>query len=291
MLPDAKTRVLVIEDDPVYFEILMFAVTHDDPLFDLTHALTHKDGMALLDSPGGQPFSLVLLDLNLPDCSGLDNVRQTLQHTGEMPVVILTGNDDNATAIEAVRLGAEDYLVKQDMTGRVMTRVMRHAIERRRMKVELAQLALTDDLTGLNNRRAFLALSAQQLAVGRRNNQAMLMVFADMDGLKKINDTQGHEAGDRAIAATAAVLKSCFRETDVIARLGGDEFAVSLLESAPDTLEMILHRLHANLAASNLAMSVGTARLSPDDDGTLESLMAEADARLYEQKRTRSTRG
>jgi diguanylate cyclase (GGDEF)-like protein len=100
--------------------------------------------------------------------------------------------------------------------------------ERTRVEEQLRLLSLTDDLTGLYNRRGFLALAQQQTRVARRDQKPMLVISADLDGLKDINDTFGHQQGDAAIAETAHILRESFRKSDVIARIGGDEFAVLL---------------------------------------------------------------
>src|SRR6266852_2387118 len=116
---------------------------------------------------------------------------------------------------------------------------------------ELRSLALTDDLTCLYNRRAFLALAGQQLKVARRNAQGLLLFFADVDNLKEINDSHGHREGDFALIQAADALERTFRSSDVIARIGGDEFAIMALEAGREDREIILRRLEKNLKTSN----------------------------------------
>jgi diguanylate cyclase (GGDEF)-like protein len=159
---------------------------------------------------------------------------------------------------------------------------------------ELRSLALTDDLTCLYNRRAFFALAGQQLRVARRNAQGLLLFFADVDNLKEINDTYGHQRGDLAIIRTAKALEQTFRNSDVIARLGGDEFAILALEASCENREVILRRLEKNLKGSNanesryqLSLSVGMSRFDPKHPVPLGKLIANADEGMYEEKKIR----
>jgi two-component system cell cycle response regulator len=282
-----KLPALMIEDNADHVRLVQHYVSKLDPQWELTAVGSMDESVALLSHLDAPRFAVILLDLGLPDGSGLGNLQQLRENGGDAPIIVLTGEDSTALAVEAVRQGAEDYIVKQEMSGRLLVRAMRYAVERRRLRKELIRVSLTDELTGLYNRRAFLTLSRQQLSLARRNRQPMLLMFADLDELKAINDTQGHEAGDRAIAMAATVLRACFRDSDVIARLGGDEFAVLMPETAPDGAQVVESRLNAKLDACGLAMSTGMTRVVYDDAATLEELMVRADDALYRTKRTR----
>ena len=156
----------------------------------------------------------------------------------------------------------------------------------------LLQMALRDDLTGLHNRRGFMALAARNLRWARDAKQNMLMFFADLDGLKWINDHYGHSEGDRAISLAAACIERTFRKFDVTGRLSGDEFVALIQEEPGGSAEAICQRLHSNLAdctgAENrykLSLSVGVAHFDPDKPATLQELMRRADSALYRHKR------
>ena len=158
---------------------------------------------------------------------------------------------------------------------------------------ELRHLALTDDLTCLYNRRGFFAAAAQQLKLARRNSQSLLLLFGDVDNLKKINDTYGHREGDMALIRTADALEQTFRSSDILARLGGDEFVVLALEAHDQSQEAILRRLEKCLKKSSspaaryqLSMSIGMARFDPKRAVTLGELMVQADKAMYERKRS-----
>jgi two-component system, cell cycle response regulator len=172
-----------------------------------------------------------------------------------------------------------------------IARTLRYTHGRLGLQRTLLQMALRDDLTGLHNRRGFMALATRNLRWARDAKQNMLMFFADLDGLKSINDHYGHGEGDRAISLAAACIERTFRKFDVTGRLSGDEFAALIQEEPGRSAEAICQRLHVNLAdcmgAENrykLTLSVGVAHFDPDKPATLQDLMRQADTALYEHK-------
>jgi diguanylate cyclase (GGDEF)-like protein/PAS domain S-box-containing protein len=171
----------------------------------------------------------------------------------------------------------------------------RDLTERQRLQAELRRMSVTDDLTGLNNRRGFFMLAEQEMKLARRLKKDLLLVFVDLDDFKSINDTHGHQVGDQALAETAEILRTTFRESDVLARLGGDEFVALAMFSPEETDDIIATRLHQTLAEHNarpsrkyaLSISTGVARFDARNVQSLAELMAIADDALYEQKRAR----
>jgi len=181
--------------------------------------------------------------------------------------------------------------------GNVLRRAVQCAVKQSILDRELRSLALTDELTGLHNRRGFLALAKQQLKVADRNREGVLLFFADIDNLKEINDRYGHREGDLAVVRAAEALKHTFRDSDIVSRLGGDEFAILALETSARYQEAILHRLSENLDRLNagetrytVAVSVGVARFDPEHPLSLGDLMSQADRDMYRHKRRNATR-
>ncbi len=166
----------------------------------------------------------------------------------------------------------------------------------RNYSVEMEQLALTDELTGLRNRRGFLVLADQALRMSRRTRAKCALVFIDLDGLKRVNDTRGHAAGDALIADAAGVLGRVFRESDVVGRVGGDEFAVFALLDDHDGATAVSGRLQAEIERFNsqvvptlrVAMSVGIEEINCAADTPLDVLLSRADRAMYEKKRRRA---
>jgi diguanylate cyclase (GGDEF)-like protein len=196
----------------------------------------------------------------------------------------------------------ESLLLLQGFTGltTVMTLALAAAVtghkqaleSLQRLSIELEQQALTDELTGLRNRRGFLLLADQGWRTARRTHARCLLVFIDLDGLKHVNDTHGHRAGDALINGAARVLTMVFRESDVIARVGGDEFAVLALLDESDGATAISNRLREAIDVFNqragrayqLSMSFGIEELDCGADVALEALLSKADRAMYRQK-------
>ncbi len=167
--------------------------------------------------------------------------------------------------------------------------------DRKRMEAEILALSITDPLTGLNNRRGFLSLAEQQLKLSKRNRHRMIFFFADLDGLKWINDTLGHEEGDRALIEAATIFKAIFRTSDIMARLGGDEFAALAIDTNEINSDVFTTRLQYRIDTQNnskdrkykLSISVGSACYDPDKPRSIDELMAEADKLMYVHKQSR----
>ncbi len=166
------------------------------------------------------------------------------------------------------------------------------AVHRARTEEQLREMSLVDDLTRLYNRRGFLTLAEQQLKIANRAKKELSLLYADLDDLKIINDTYGHQEGDRALVDTAAILKDVFRESDIIARIGGDEFVVLALDMHAGNSETLVKRMRENIDAYNgangrkfsLSLSLGVAWYNPGTPCSVLDLLAIADGLMYEEK-------
>ncbi|RJQ44933.1 MAG: sensor domain-containing diguanylate cyclase [Nitrospiraceae bacterium] len=163
----------------------------------------------------------------------------------------------------------------------------------RESEQQLKAMTITDKLTGLSNRRGFFMLAEQQLKIAERNKKGAFLVYADLDNLKKINDTAGHQAGDQALIDIANILRNTYRKSDIIARMGGDEFAVFLVDFIGASPEIINSHLYRNIDMYNtggksgpaLSISTGTASWDPQNPCSLDELIAHADSVMYEHKK------
>ena len=155
------------------------------------------------------------------------------------------------SATEAVRKGAQDYLIKGNVDGALLVRSIRYAVERKRAEEAIRALSLEDELTGLANRRGFFTLAEQQLKVARRTKTGLFLLFADVDGLKATNDRFGHAEGDRLIRDAARILRATFRDSDIVARIGGDEFVVLMIQTDDTAPAQFLARLAAEIERRN----------------------------------------
>ena len=195
-------------------------------------------------------------------------------------------------ALSAVREGIpDDLLALRDLLLEAAQRLSARWQDLARLR----SLALTDDLTGLYNRRGFLFMASQQIKLACRMNESLLLFFMDVDNFKVINDSLGHLRGDAFLICCSQVLKETFRETDIVSRLGGDEFAVLALEGTGHSCAAISQRLEASLETLNrnvssrekIGFSTGMVRFDPHNPVSLGELLSLADRRMYEQKTAR----
>src|SRR6266478_536376 len=224
--------------------------------------------------------------------------RENKMIDGVFRSLLSEANRDLAKLLRDVRTGSGGTALgdaRSRQVSELLMRAVRCAAKQYMLQAELGNLALTDELTGLYNRRGFMALAERQLKLARRSGRGMLLFMTDVDCLKQINDSFGHFEGDRALKRTADVLEETFRGSDVVARLGGDEFAVLAIEAAGHSEATIKTRLFeclksisADESRYEISLSLGLARFDPSSCTSIGELMVKADQDMYEQKRRRS---
>lgn len=266
------------------------------------HAMTLAEGLGQV---AAHRPDCILLDLHLPDGVGVENVEAMLEAADGTTLVVMTGLNDESTAIAALKLGAQEYLLKDQYDGPSLMRVLRHAIERNRLVRELdAQReeqyfhASHDVLTGLANRQLFDEQATQAVRSASRGAHEMAFCYIDLDGFKPVNDLHGHAVGDAALIQVAKVLQAVVRDSDHVARLGGDEFAVILAdfgpgESARERANRVADRIINQIAAIEqvsgepvqIGASVGIS-VFPGHGRSVEKLIVNADMAMYAAKRT-----
>ena len=283
-------KVLLVESDEAYIGELNDGLSRARSA-DLQLEAVEELSQALARlSQGG--FDAILLSLDLTDSRGMVTFDRAYAFAPDVPIIVLTGEPDEEAAVATVQGGAQDYLVKSEITTPMLVRAVRHAIERHRLFSALRSLSLIDDLTGLYNRRGFSDLGEQYLKLARRSGRGVTMVYLDLDRFKTINDSLGHHVGDRALIKVADILRATFRRSDIIARLGGDEFGVLALEAADESSELLVERLRERVQDFNdtspepyqLSVSVGMAHHDDDLRVRLEDMVAEADSAMYREK-------
>jgi len=186
----------------------------------------------------------------------------------------------------------------RDGGGNVVAAVatLRDITRQRETALRLRDLSLTDELTGLLNRRGFLSAATDRVTAARKTGAPLALLYADLDGLKGINDELGHEQGDRAIADAGEALRRVFRDGDVLARIGGDEFVALLPNFAPSACDALLERIAEAIRSRalvekrpyRLSLSTGVTFTDREREQSLEELLADADRRMYERKRERA---
>jgi diguanylate cyclase (GGDEF)-like protein len=293
-------RILLIEDDyhdTRFIEKLLRESSSASKVGQSYEIVTVTTLQSALDLMVESAFDAILMDLNLPDSSGLESLEKATDTTTDVPVVVITGIDDEETAVKALEKGAQDYLTKGELGGKLLSRSLTYAIERHRLQQELKRMSIVDELTGLYNRRGFFTLGEQEFKLAKRSGREFVIIFADLDGLKKINDNFGHEAGDNYIQVAADFLKNIFRDSDILARIGGDEFAIIAYETTVFSSEGIRRRIDQELARYNrirrpehiLSISVGTANFNPQSGKSLDELLSRADSLMYQNKKKKKS--
>jgi two-component system cell cycle response regulator len=243
------------------------------------------------------PADVLLVDLGSKQWQGRAYLQAACAAAPDTPMVILAESEDELLAVEALRQGVQDFLDKEHLDRRALVRALRYSIERHRLQKNLQNLSLLDDLTGLYNRRGFLALAEQHLRMIQRKGAALL-IYLDLDDLKLINDSCGHLEGNRALIVTANVLRACFRQSDILARLGGDEFCVLMTDAGQDSSQQVRKRLQQRADFINalsswnfrLSLSVGIAEVPVVHQPSLNQLLRVADTQMYEEKRKKQLR-
>ena len=254
---------------------------------------TAKDGIEALEIIKKNSFDSAVIDIVMPFMDGITLTRELVNLYPNLPVMIMTGHADEHSAESAIATGAREFIKKPFSIDEFILRFDKMMRDRKGEEALLA-LSLTDELTGLYNRRRFFVLTEQCLKVAIRAKKRSLLLYIDMDDLKLINDHFGHNDGDQALIDLASILKNTFRESDIIARIGGDEFVV-LLESTDENDEMLITRLDENIRDYNakasqhykLSVSVGAAQFDPEYPISIDELLSKADALMYAQKRKR----
>ena len=194
------------------------------------------------------------------------------------PHVVVSSSDEVGGLVRAFNLMGEAVVLRQEK------------LERQAAMIE--RISVTDELTGLYNRRGFVILAGQHQELAIRESSPFAIMFADLNGLKKINDSMGHAVGDFALRRVASVLKASVRDADIVARLGGDEFVILLHHADPTNVDLVGARVRQRLSEDTtpgegvaaLSVSIGTAFYSPDHPASIAELLVEADRNMYVDK-------
>lgn len=311
-------KLLIVEDDPDQRELICDTLeSHFGPnTVDMACTISQ----ALAADPA--KYSLILSDFNLPDGSGLELLAEVRERCST-PVIIVTGENVGRTAVQAVRQGATDYVVKfgdylltiplvveknltlaklarENETLRADLEQALRSVREKNLQLEqslrrVEEMAATDPLTGLYNRRHFSRVLDQLFAESERFDSPLSSVMIDLDGYKQLNDSFGHAVGDQLLSLAGKVISANMRKMDVAARYGGDEFVLLLPHSSADDAALAARRIaeefrqgSAILIKNNqgVTMSIGIASRRDSQCNNAEQLVAHADAALYQAKAT-----
>jgi len=286
----AKIKVLLIEDEVADSVLLKEMLNNAQPgKHIVTAAYTAKEGMVLLQE---NDFDIVVADINLSDTDELDIITYIQSVNEKMPIVVLSEQKNEDLISQIVKMGAQDYLIKGQGDGHLVSKVIDYSIERKKDIHELSHLANYDSLTGLANRLLFRERLDRALIRADRSKSLVALFVIDLDRFKNVNESLGHDAGDKLLIKVATRLQECMREGDTIARLGGDEFTIimedvkvidDVVTVADKVLLFMKSKFYINSHDVFVSPSIGIT-IYPVDDTNAGHLFINADSAMYQAK-------
>lgn len=292
---EAKLRILAVDDDESYLRYLKLVLTRAGFLVEVA-----TDGpSAIAKILDGYEVDLLLIDLAMPHIDGIETVRRIHAECSVPGIytILLTASESTDTKLRALNSGLDDFLTKNSPESEILAKI-RSAARRLEMErqlhlqnEELQALALTDELTGIANRRALFRAGEKALA----DKRLLTVVLFDLDRFKQINDTFGHLAGDRILADVAASFNKHTRYGDLIGRYGGDEFVMLLpdtdLEEARQISDRMLTKIRQltwTISDTVLSLTAQSGMAVSSGGSTLSDLLALCDLALYKGKRRKN---
>ncbi|HBY63182.1 MAG TPA: hypothetical protein DEH78_25450 [Solibacterales bacterium] len=241
-------------------------------------------------------FDAVLLDLFLPDSTGLHTLLRLRAEAPATPVVVLASAGDEALAISAVREGAQDYLIKSELDCAPLARALRGAVERQRMCESLRRLAFLDPLTSCYNLTGFLALCEHDLAISARLEMSAVLLLVEVASMEFDRSPENarrlnRQHRDTALLEASEILRAVFDRAGAVGRLGRDRFGVVLIDARPphelleDLDQAVQHHNRSTVKRCRLQFHAGIARLAAQGYRTLDELIESAEASLCENRR------
>ncbi len=279
---EKKPCFCVVDDDESLLDIMKRFLAMQGNVCDV-----FTSAEAALDHLAEKSCDILITDIVMQGMKGLQLTKQVKLSWPNTNVIVMSGFIDDYSYDQAIEAGASDFIKKPFTIHELMVRI-KHVM----LQEKLREMSITDELTGLLNRRGFFAIAQQQLKVAKRVKGKMALVFADMDDFKSINDKLGHQKGDEALAAMADIFRRSFRDSDLIARISGDEFVLLLLDTHEDNFDIIFRRLQMNIDSFNvqtgglfiLSLSIGMALYDYSRPCSIDELLKLADKRMYDQK-------
>lgn len=285
-------KALIADDDPDFRAMLV----HRAERMGLSIAQA-KNGSEAIEALNEQPFDVLILDLYMPGHTGLEVFQAARKLDPDIQALVLTGNATVETAVEALRAGAYDYLMKPLESLAVfelsLTRALEHRFllrENARLFAEVQRLAMTDPLTGLYNRHKLDEALSAEVERGHRYHRPLSAIMIDLDDLKEINDEHGHPTGDQVLMDVAEGIRSQIRRVDIATRYGGDEFLVLLPEADRMEAQQVADRIAARIDTisamgdNSVSASFGVAELT-ENIQSAEQFIDTVDQALYAAKR------
>ncbi len=289
---DERKRILLVEDNPDHAYLAKAHILWTGG-YVISEVSTGKDA---LDEFETDMYDLSLLDYDLPDMNGLIVLQHMVKKSAHFPVIMMTGRGSESIAVQAMKDGAYDYIVKSSDHYKDLPLLLQKAFEKyellrlnEALKQKLEEQARKDLLTGTINKNYFCELYARELERAKRYKGKLAVVMIDIDNFKTINDTCGHLVGDSVLVKIGGILKRCCRSTDIVARYGGDEFVIVILEAGAEKARSLTSRIRAAIKSLNaeikLPIEVSISMGVRVSNGDYEALLESADRDMYRYKK------
>lgn len=285
-------KILIIEDNPDHAALARLAL---DPPFEVCLFESGKDALLYLEGLARDACPVaILLDYSLPGMDGLAVLGRIMERGYDIPVIMVTGHGDERIAVEAMKKGAYDYVVKSGnyralLSSVILKAVQHHEMEREKasLALDLERLVITDDLTGLFNRRYFYRKIEEEMVRAKRQNEKLTLILLDLDYFKEYNDTFGHLEGDRALKEVGKIILFSIREkVDSVCRYGGDEFAVILPGADIKHADAVAGRIRRSIEEKKMGnIDISAGIVEYDCENSVERFIKTADDALYEAKK------
>jgi len=238
-----------------------------------------------------QKIDILLVDLNIEGMKFEELSNRFSQEELSIPYIVITDERDEDMGIEAVQKGAQDYLVRSELSERILRRGIVYSMERHEILQSLYRTTIIDELTGLYNRRGLHTLGNQQIELAKRYNDDIFVFYLDLDGMKTINDTLGHDYGDKALIGASKIMHKTFRTADILSRLGGDEFVAVTVKAQYEFIPIIIQRIKDYIQTENeglkeyqISMSIGVSKVDLEHETPLDEAIKNADKEMYKVK-------
>lgn len=283
-----KSLILIVEDSQINSKLCQSLLSRNGYETEIC-----SDGESALEFLSKNSPDLILLDIIMPGIDGyqFSESIKTNHRLKDTPVIFLSAMNDEESIIKGFNSGGVDYITKPFRTQELLARTRTH-VELKKAKEKLMQMAITDELTGLANRRYFMDRLNSEYDRTKRYESKFSLLMIDIDHFKKINDNYGHKAGDLVLIETALKMKKSLRTSDIIGRVGGEEFSVLLPETEIKAALHIAERIRARVSESvvifdseelSVTVSIGATQSSPGDL-TIDDIFIRADTAMYNAK-------
>lgn len=288
----SMVMILIIESDVAYADQIkkkIHELENLDIKAEILHTTSLKEALFLLKK---EKIDLIITNLFLQDGSEAEIITKLSEGVSNAPILVSGEKINDTLAERAIHLGAQDFFDIKKSNNYSLARLIRYSIERQHLTDTLRALTFTDELTGIYNRRGFFTLAEQQIEISQRTRHGFALYVMDIDYLKQINDTYGHQIGDEALKEIAKCIKKKLRRYDIIGRIGGDEFAAIAIDLSPPIEQNIKTKIKKEVDTHNstpytLSLSIGSTYYDPTNPIPFQELFQLADANLYQEKERR----